>query len=472
MLVNKVIMPTFRKLAVLGSLFWILLLSGCATYNAQPLPQSSNLISQLPATIDHSMPMPPLRRHPFNPAEGLDDVGVAMLVVANNPDLKARRAQLGIAQSQLFAAHWLPDPQFSFSFDHPTSSGPGLSNAHSIGIGYDLMTLIDHNAQIDSAKEESKKTNLELLWQEWQTIQSARQLYFRIQADQNKEALLRQTEATQKQRYERAQHQLSLGNITLETLSNDLTGYTDIQSQLYQVRLDLSDSRHKLNALIGLKPNVAIKLQQPKQAIPEMPAAISTTVPALVSHRPDLLALRAGYQSQEAKVRKAILNQFPSINLGFNGASDTSNVRTIGLGLQLNLPLWNVNRGEIAIQRATREALRQTYQARIDQTLNDVDTLHARFELLKSQYQQLQTILPTLEGVYQQALSAYQARNFNSLSYLNVQNTLIKKQIEAIDLRLSLWDARISLETLLGWPIATEDATNRKHDGSQETMNP
>ncbi|WP_449424040.1 hypothetical protein [Rhodanobacter lindaniclasticus] len=49
--------------------------------------------------------------------------------------------------------------------------------------------------------------------------------------------------------------------------------------------------------------------------------------------RPDLLALQAGYQSQQAKLRRAILAQFPALTIGFNTARDTSAVYTHGLSI-------------------------------------------------------------------------------------------------------------------------------------------
>lgn len=456
-------------LKILVPATFLLLLAGCATYRAQPLPDDGDLTAKIPESLNaQSLDLPPLRRHTLHPGQGLDGTDIAMLTVANNPDLKAKRAELGINRAQVYAAHLLPDPQLSFSLDHPTSSGPGLTDGKSVGLSYDLLSLIDHNAGIDAAANGQRQANLSLLWQEWQTAQKARQLYFKLLSDRQKVALLEQSAGDQQQRYQQARHQLQLGNITLETLSSDLTGYTDIESQLYQARLDLSDIQHQLNALLGLKPDVVLKLKPPAEEIPGLPTHIPLNVKTLVRHRPDLLALRAGYRSQEASVRKAILDQFPSINLGVNTANDTSNVHTIGLGLQLNLPLWNANRGDIAIQRATRAALRQTYQARLDQTLGDVDQIQDRFRLLLAEYQQLQQTLPTVQQVYQQALKAYEAGNFSSLSYLNIQNTLLTKQTEVIDLRQSLWDARISLETLLGWPVDTQHPTDRRQN--QETL--
>ena len=431
----------------------LLLLAGCASYQARPLPEGSDLAQSIPSVLKQKLSLPPLRHEHYDPAKGLNSTEVAMLAVVNNPQLKARRSKLGIAKAQLFAAHLFPDPQFSFSLDHPTSSGPGLTNAHSVGLSYDLMALVSHNAGVDSARAHRQQINLELLWQEWQVAQKARLLYYRLQAQQQQVQLLNQSVHNRWQHYEDARHQLSLGNITLERLSSELTGYANIESQYYQAKLSLTDTRHQLDALLGLDPSVKLHLQQPGNGVPALPHPLPTEAAQLVPHRADLLALRAGYQSQEADVRKAILHQFPSINLGFNQASDTSDVHTIGLGIQLNLPLWDANRGAIAVQRATRAALRQDYQARIDQTMSDLDRVRSRYRILLQQYQQVEATLPTLRQVQKQASKAYQAGNFNSLSYLNIQDSLLKKETEAIDLRVALWKARISLETLLGWPI-------------------
>jgi len=73
----------------------------------------------------------------------------------------------------------------------------------------------------------------------------------------------------------------------------------------------------------------------------------------LAQRRPDLLALQAGYRSQEARVRAAILGQFASITLGITRARDTGSVSTNGFTIGLTLPLFSGNRGEIKIERAT-----------------------------------------------------------------------------------------------------------------------
>jgi len=88
-----------------------LLLNACATSRAQPLSEGPDLRDRVPAlSIDaRTLPLPALRRHVFNPADGLDLTEDAMLAVVNNPDLKARHRKAGVAQAQVFAVRLLPE---------------------------------------------------------------------------------------------------------------------------------------------------------------------------------------------------------------------------------------------------------------------------------------------------------------------------------------------------------------------------
>ncbi|WP_447411797.1 TolC family protein, partial [Clostridium perfringens] len=76
------------------------------------------------------------------------------------------------------------------------------------------------------------------------------------------------------------------------------------------------------------------------------------------SARTDLAALRQGYSAQEAAVRLAIIQQFPTLDLTVNANRDSAGNVLTGPAVAFTLPLWNRNRGNIAIERTTREALK------------------------------------------------------------------------------------------------------------------
>ena len=120
-------------------------------------------------------------------------------------------------------------------------------------------------------------------------------------------------------------------------------------------------------------------------------------VTALPHHRADLLALQAGYQSQEQRLREAILAQFPAMSAGVEQARDpVEGINTIGLTANVTLPIFNRNRGQIAIQQATRAVLYQTYQARLDEAVSDADQIWQAAQIMARQLRGLDARLPAM----------------------------------------------------------------------------
>src|SRR5439155_363291 len=83
-----------------------------------------------------------------------------------------------------------------------------------------------------------------------------------------------------------------------------------------------------------------VKLRTTDEMLPARldPPPAADLLDSLDDRRLDLLALKRGYESQDATLRAAILAQFPKLTLGVNRAQDTSDVRTIGVGATLELP--------------------------------------------------------------------------------------------------------------------------------------
>ena len=124
-----------------------------------------------------------------------------------------------------------------------------------------------------------------------------------------------------------------------------------------------------------------MRLEIASAAVPGAPAGTLEALFALArGRRFDLAALRAGYDSQDARLRQAVLEQYPKLDLTLTAARDTGNVRTVGPSVGLTLPLWNRNRGAIAIEQATREQLRAEYDLRLSETRADIAALISGLE--------------------------------------------------------------------------------------------
>ena len=447
-------------LRLLVTAFSLSLLGGCATYQAQPLPEQAALEKDLPrlvARINRSS-KPGNNRYQVKLDNGLDLTEVAIVAVLANPDLKVRRAQLKVAGAQAFAAGLLPDPQLTTNIDQPTTAG--YNTGLGLGLGYAITPLITRQARISAAQGTHAKVQLQLLWQEWQVIQQARSLAVRSRLEQQRLILLRKMHLLYQQRYQHSQQGLLEGNVTLDINGTDLTALVDSFSQISRLQRQHNQTQHDLHHLLGLRADVLVSLAKLPAETPIDPASVQAQLKRLPTIRPDLLALKAAYQAQEERVRAAILAQFPSFSIAISRVRDTSNVYTGGFSISLNLPLFNGNRGAIAIQRATREQLSLEYQARLAQTQTDVSRLMQLQSIIKEQRQHLQTYLPRLNALVQRARRAYRQGDIDALTFLHMESTWLNKRLEQISLQQSQWQNRIALQTLLALPPAGSRATS------------
>ncbi|WP_246641542.1 TolC family protein [Paraburkholderia edwinii] len=432
-----------------------LLLAGCTWYRPQPLATSNTLTTpaQLASMqIDPAaMPLPALAAHRFDPSNGLDIEEVAMLAVANNPDLKLARDDLGIAQAQAFSAGLLPDPQLSVSSDYPGQLG--FDRAFSYGLSMDVMAVVTRDANKRSADATVQKIDLGLLWQEWQVIAQAKQLFVKARFQDVALPLLDRQRELARERYERIAHAAQAHNATHDSVAAALIASNDARKQDDDMQRAREQTRHDLNALLGLAPDVELTLTGSDRVTPPPDESIDAALTQLPARRPDLIALRAGYEAQEQKYRAAVLNQFPSLSVGFVRARDTSEIYTSGFQINLSLPIFNRNRGNVAIEQATRQRLSDEYQTRLNTAYGDIVHLRADSALLAAQLSTSEHALPELEQAAQRARQAYAAHDIVFGQYVDAQTAMLTRRVDVATLDEALAEQRIGLQALLGSAI-------------------
>ncbi|MEW9582549.1 TolC family protein [Paraburkholderia sp. DGU8] len=430
-------------------------MSGCTWYHREPLAlQATSTSARTLARIQidpSTMPLPELAAHRFDPSDGLDIDEVAMLAVANNPDLKLARDDLGIARAQAYSAGLLPDPQLSVASDYP--GAVGATRAFNYGLSIDVMAIVLRSANKQSADATVAKTDLGLLWQEWQIVAQARQLFIKTRFQQDTLPLLQQQRDLSSTRYERMAEAHRDGNLTDDTLTAALTAYSDARKQYSDAERAAQQTHHDLNALLGLAPDVQLQLTDVGEISPLDDATLDTALTDLAQRRPDLIALQAGYEAQEQKYRAAILSQFPSLSVGFVRSRDTSNIYTSGFQINLSLPIFNRNQGNVAIEKATRQRLRDEYQTRLNSAYADVAQLRADDAVLSRQLKQTEAALPDADLAARHAAEAFAGHNLTLGAYTDAQSAALTKRIDVATLREALAEQRVGLQALLGSAI-------------------
>jgi outer membrane protein TolC len=446
------ITPRFRLwLALLYALTVSAPLTSCATYAPEALSNSPDLgssVRDLVVSADQ-FPLREIGNHRFDLRRPLDVDDVAVIAVANNPDLRATRSKIGVAQAQVFAAGILPNPQFNFDYGFLTG-GPGTTDAIAAGLAQDILPVLTLSTRKEVARASELSVRLDVTWQEWQVVSRARMLAVDTISLAEQRGLLEENFRLFKDRYNHTSQAMQAGNEVLPTVSSDLVALNAAETQLNEVDQLILKNKHDLNALLGLAPNATVRLAQSLRLQPIDVAKLEPLLVDLVARRPDLLALQAGYQAQEEKVRRAIIEQFPKLSVGSNFARDTTDVRTQSLAIMVSLPLFDRNQGNIAIEHATREQLRAEYQARLDRAYGEAERLISELQLAEAQYRSSVESVQRLRDAVSSAEPAFQAGNLDERTFVDLRSSLLSREIATARLKQIILQQRVGLQTLIG----------------------
>lgn len=429
-------------------------LGGCAHYQAQPLPDGPDLAESIP-TVDWAgvaAPVPGLGKTQFDPADGLDRDETVILAVSHNPDLAAARARLGLAQAQLFAAGLLPDPQLGVGVEQATGDPGNSVLGYSLGLSESLRAIILRQSARKAAENHQQQVNLELLWQEWQVAERTRELFIDIRSGEQRLSRLQALSQLNQRLYQADHEGLENGLVNRAVVATDRRQLADSEDRLAELKIEQARRRAELNQLLGLAPSVSLRLvgNQPV-ALPDK-RAMDQAVTEIGQRRPDLVALRYGYANQEQQVSQAILAQFPALSIGLSAARDTGNARTLGLNVSLNLPLFDGQRGAIAIQRAQRTVLRSDYQQRLDQAVSDSWQIEAVARQQRSRVDALQQRAPDMKAEVAAARAAVAQGILDQRSADDLTSQWIQWQLRIIEAKSNLAQSTTMLATVLGMP--------------------
>ena len=320
----------------------------------------------------------------------------------------------------------------------------------------DIVPLLTRSVRRHAALANERSVYLNLLWQEWQIVSQARTFFARAVELERQRAVIDEYRKLFGDRNQRSNTAMQQGNEILPTVVSDLAALQAVETQLHDIDQLSLKNRHDLNTLLGLAPEAELRLVD-RVSVPAIDTGkLKAILLELAGRRPDLLALAAGYEAEEQKLRQAIIEQFPKLNIGPNYTNDTTPVYTAGPTLTIGLPIFDRNQGNIAIERATRQVLRDEYQARLDAAYGAADRLITELNLIEAQYRASLTSIRRLRDAAEVADRAYAAGNLDERSYVDLHASLLAKEIESLKLEQTLLEQRIVLQTLIGSDIPTQ----------------
>jgi cobalt-zinc-cadmium efflux system outer membrane protein len=435
------------------------LLAACATYHAAPLPGRDALASsaaldlprlQVAAAELHHPLLAPL---PLDLAHGLDPDQAAVLAVLLNPGLRAERDARGEAEAQLVAAGLIANPDFNFEATHPTSSDPTpLVNTLAASLAFDLQSLRTRAAKRAAAQAELAQVDLGVAWREWGVAQEARLLTVRLAWLERRLEIVRREIALQQETEGLLDRAVAAGDATLPQLGVQRASLEAVRREANGLEQTQTETENALLALLGRPDGLRLDVAPVPAAAADapVPRTAAPDVEACLDHRLDLEALRRGYEAQEARLRLAVLEQFPAITIGVSRQRNESSVRFLGGFVSLALPVFNRGRAGVALADATRTRLRHEFDARAAAARDEIEGTGATIALLERQIPEVRASLAPLASLEERERAAAARGDVDRLSYQTVRSSLLDQRLQDAAMSQALAEARVGLDAACG----------------------
>ena len=268
-------------------------LSSCATYRTLPLPVVPNLavsLSQLNTAIPNTGSV--IRKIDSTRPLTIDQIG--LLAILNDPDLKSERGEIDVAHAGVVQAILLPNPVANVSYG-ALVSGPGTTSSISAALSQDVVAIITQGARYRSAESQFFQVDADQLWRECQVAQKARQLAADIYSGDLAINLTKRELTLLSQELAQVRKAIADENLTLTALAPLSAAQAVAEQSFITIQLNQLKNWQSLDGLLGLDPKVRFSIARP--VFEPLPSDVKSLLENLAERRPDLAALRFGYDS-------------------------------------------------------------------------------------------------------------------------------------------------------------------------------
>jgi outer membrane protein TolC len=401
---------------------------------------------------------------PFDLRRGIGPDEAAIVASYLNPALRSIRDRRGLAVAQLIQAGVLPNPQVSYTRDYVTGGNTaGTTNAFNFNASWEVTSLLPLLPKRTAARANLRSVDLDIAWNEWQIVESARLAVYRVIALRDELASATEADRELTQSAETLKRAVEAHEKTVIDYGAAEASSQDARATALGLAQEYNKQRLGLQRILGVSPEAEVRLR-PGIGLPshlEVPSQEALTE-GLESRRLDLLALQQGYRSQDANVRVAILEQFPKISLGFAKASDTTDVHTSGFAVTVDVPILNRNQGVLATERATRQKLLDEYNQRVFEAHSDIATALSDIRWLNRQVAAAEEALPIFERLVKSAETAMQEGHTDVLAYYTARSGLLQRRVQLVKLKELLLEAQTALEIASGRFIPSNNSVHLK----------
>ncbi len=419
-----------RRLAVV----LLLPLASCASYQARPIDPATTAkaLDRRSLSDPRLLRFIAIERHRAQPPRWDLDT-LTLVATYERPDMPLATAKLGVANAGEITAAELPNPRLAIAPTYnATTTTPSPWKVGPV-ITFLIQSFGARPARIAQAKAQAEAARQALAVTAWQLRGQVRAALIALWSARRAAALSGQRLAYAQQYRIAVAQRYRAGMVSAAALTAATLAENRAALQVAASERTLRLARTKLAAALGLPPGAlhGIKLDMAGLSHPRHPGDLEPLIHAALTSRPDVLAALARYAAAEAGLRRAVAQQYPSIDIGPGYHYDQGDNKYI-LAVSLPLPILNQNQGPIAVARAKRRVAAEQFLATQSGVLAEIDHAQTNWRASDVELGQARNVRTAAAHALARQRSAFAAGQIGRLRLLGAKLAYVQAEQGAL----------------------------------------
>jgi cobalt-zinc-cadmium efflux system outer membrane protein len=377
------------------------------------------------------------------------------LALWNNAAYQELLAQLGISQAQLLDAGLCRDPQLVTLFP----LGPKQ-------LEFTLFQFVDdiwlRPVRVRAAEMGLSRVAEQMIQNGLDVIRDVRLAHAELLFAQLRTELANEAEKIRQEIAELAQKRLDAGDISELEANDSRVQSLSAQAEAARLAIDVSLAQQRLLVQMGLALDNQhmVAVASPEPTVPERDE--SDLVGEALAMRPDLRAAEISLAELQQRADLA-RRQFLSFEAGIDANSKGVDGFEASPAIRMTLPIFNRNRGNIAIAKARLQQATRRYVTVRDQIALDVRTSYASARQADANLAAVRhEILPTIQQAVGLARKNYLDGGTSYFLVLQTTSQFLDTRAREIRLSADLRRAIAELERSVGHRFVTNAGLDRQ----------
>ncbi len=341
-----------------------------------------------------------------------------------HPVLAAGRFELAAVRDAVTAAKAVPNPGVEATTGRGTAiDGTSSRNEWGVTLSIPLGWLAERGPRVDAARAEERSAASEVEALRRDVLLQLRLMFWELAYQQRWVEVLEELDRQTRELVRLVSLRVEKGEARPVEAVRVVVEAETIGAELEASRAALASARDRLSAWVGVPPGRSLAVEADLEDL-DPPIDLSGTRTRAHGH-PSLLAAAARVDADVARVAEAKRAGFPSF--GFAAFVDSElDRRGYGAGVQLEIPLWNWNLGNIRQARNRLAASRETLEARQRDLEARAVAFRAACEggVTRSRHYR-ERILPNATRAAQTIERTYELGEVNILDVIDARRTLL-----------------------------------------------